>query len=312
MSEPGVSGDWSLKDISAHVTAYERGLVSWLQAAQNGDLLELPDLDHPDLAHRNALIYAANQNRPLRDVLAESEKVFAQLLALVEALSEDQLVNPEGTDWFVVPRWHTSRPLWQCIADDSFRHYQQHVPDIRAWLERIEERDRTKAPYTLSGAAKERMLRKLLFYWDGQWFLKTAKAYGLDAAIDLNARVRESFGRIEMRTLLKTLGKRRADDLTDAIRLLDTYGQAFMGGMLRAEFRATDASHAEIIVRRCAAYEGAKRAALPRADQACVACERLWSAWLEILLPDAKTDVRYPQRQGMGDPQCRFLIKLQS
>ena len=27
MVEPGVAGDWSLKDLVAHVTAYERGLA---------------------------------------------------------------------------------------------------------------------------------------------------------------------------------------------------------------------------------------------------------------------------------------------
>ncbi len=164
--------------------------------------------------------------------------------------------------------------------------------------------------YSLSEADQVKMLRKLILYWDGQWFLKATEMFGLDAAVDLNARVRASFGRIEMRTLLKALNKRCADDLVDAIRLLDTYGQAFMGGRLRAEFVAADASHAEVIVQRCAAYEGAKRANLPRVDQACVACEALWNAWLETLLPGAGVDVHYPMRQGKGDPYCRFMISL--
>jgi hypothetical protein len=153
------------------------------------------------------------------------------------------------------------------------------------------------------------MLRKLLLFWDGQWFLKVVDAFGLDAAIDVNARVRSSFGRIEMRTLLKTLGKRQAHDLPDAIHLLETYAEVFMGGTLRAEFTALDAGRAEVIVRRCAAYEGAKRAGLPRQDQACIACENLWSAWLETLLPGSETAVDYPQRLGMGDPRCRFVLE---
>jgi hypothetical protein len=154
------------------------------------------------------------------------------------------------------------------------------------------------------------MLRKLLLYWDGQWFLKTVDAFGLGAAIDVNARVRSAFGSIEMRTLLKTLGKRQARDLPDAMRMLETYAEVFMGGTLRAQFAAADADHAEVIVLRCAAFEGAKRAGLPRSDQACVACENLWSAWLETLLPDAEAIVNYPQRQGMGDPRCRFTIEI--
>ncbi len=168
----------------------------------------------------------------------------------------------------------------------------------------------TDQRHPLSATDQVQMLRKLLLYWDGQWFLKVAEAFGLEAAIGLNARVRASFGRIEMRTLLKTVGKSRADDLPDAMRLLQTYAAAFMGEALRAEFTLLDANQAEVIVRRCAAYEGAKRAALPRADQACVACETLWNAWLEILLPDSKVEVQYPLRQGKGDPYCHFAIRV--
>lgn len=163
--------------------------------------------------------------------------------------------------------------------------------------------------YSLSDAEQVQMLRRLILYWDGQWFLKTAETFGLEAAIKLNAQVRTSFGRIEMRTLLKTVGKSRADDLPDAIRLLEAYANAFMGKALRVEFAALDASRAEVIVRRCAAYEGAKLAALPRQDQACIACETLWNAWLETLLPDATVAVEYPMRQGTGDPHCHFVLQ---
>jgi hypothetical protein len=168
----------------------------------------------------------------------------------------------------------------------------------------------SSTPYPLSDADQVRMLRKLLLYWDGQWFLKTAEAFGLEAAVELNARVRASFGRIEMRTLLKSVGKQQADDLADAMRLLDTYGQAFMGATLRAQFTTVTPHQAEVVVQRCAAYEGAKRANLPRADQACVACGGLWSAWFEVLLPGAEVEIEAPMRQGSGDPTCRFIIRV--
>jgi len=166
--------------------------------------------------------------------------------------------------------------------------------------------------YGLSDAQRVQMLRKLMLFWDGQWFLKTVETFGLEPAIDINARVRASFGRIEMRTMLKVLHKRQADDLADALHLLVTYVQAFMGEGLSATFVPTGADHAEITVRRCTAYEGAKRADLPRADQACVACELVWNAWLETLLPGARVDVQYPLRQGRGDPHCLFLVQIHS
>jgi hypothetical protein len=166
-----------------------------------------------------------------------------------------------------------------------------------------------QASYQLSNADQVQMLRKLLLYWDGQWFLKTASTVGLDTTIELNARVRASFGRIEMRTLLKALDKRQADDLPDAMQLLETYATVFMGGGLRAEFVTVDACSAEVRVLRCAAYAGARAAALARTDQACVACEPLWNAWLETLLPNEQVEVELPMRQGKGDRHCRIVIR---
>ncbi len=163
-------------------------------------------------------------------------------------------------------------------------------------------------PYELSEKTKVDMLRKLALYWDGQWFLKTVDEFGLEAAIEMNARVRTAFGRIEMRTLLKAVKKKRADDLTDAMHLIETYSQVLMGRRLRAEFLTPTPERAEVLISRCAAYEGAKLAGLERVDQACVACETLWSAWLETLLPDVPLEVQYPMRQGKGDPHCRFII----
>jgi hypothetical protein len=167
-------------------------------------------------------------------------------------------------------------------------------------------------PYPLSDEVKVDMLRKMVLFWDGQWFLKTVDEFGLEAAIRLNARVRTAFGRIEMRILLRALGKQRADDLADAIRLLDTYGEVLMGGALRADFQTITPTRAKVLIYRCAAYAGARMARLDRVDQSCVACETLWDAWFEILLPDTPVNVRYPMRQGKGDPHCHFIITLSS
>ncbi|HID61570.1 MAG TPA: hypothetical protein EYP49_02315 [Anaerolineae bacterium] len=168
------------------------------------------------------------------------------------------------------------------------------------------------ALYPLSDEVEVDMLRKLALFWDGQWFLKTVDEFGLEAAIRLNARVRTAFGRIEMRILLRALGKRRADDLADAIRLLATYSEVLMGGALRADFQTITPIRAEVLIYRCAAYAGARMARLERVDQACVACETLWDAWFEVLLPDTPVTVRHPMRQGKGDLHCHFIITLPS
>lgn len=162
--------------------------------------------------------------------------------------------------------------------------------------------------YAIPETRKVRMLRKLALFWDGQWFLKSVEKFGLEEAIELNALVRTAFGRIEMRTLLKAVGKKQADDLTDALRMIATHTELLLGAGVKADYYSGD-DVARVVVHRCTAFEGAKRANLPRQDQACVTCETLWDAWFDTLLPQAKITVRYPQRQGKGDPVCEFIIE---
>lgn len=165
--------------------------------------------------------------------------------------------------------------------------------------------------YAIPEAKKVKMLRKLALYWDGQWFLKSVEKFGLEEAIELNAMVRTAFGRIEMRILLQAVGKKHADGLPDALRMIATHSDLLLGPGVRADYQMGDGM-ARVLVRRCAVFEGAKRANLPRQDQACVTCETLWNAWLEILLPETKISVQYPQRQGKGDPICEFIIEQES
>jgi hypothetical protein len=138
MERPGVAGDWSARDVIVHVTAYERGLVEWLEAAGRGEVKKFSILDHPDLDWRNAAILEASRGQSLAAVQAEASRVWGRLLALIEALPDELLLEPERAEWFVKPRWGERRLLWECIADDSVRHYDQHVPDVERWLEREE------------------------------------------------------------------------------------------------------------------------------------------------------------------------------
>ncbi|MEP7200045.1 MAG: maleylpyruvate isomerase N-terminal domain-containing protein, partial [Chloroflexota bacterium] len=120
MTQPGCAGHWSLKDIVAHVTAYEQWLVTWLAAAARGLLTPPSVLNDSDIDRRNGVVYEQNKDRPLPDVLADAERVFQQLVAAVQALPDGDLVNEKRTAWFVEPFWKESVPLWEAIAGDSY------------------------------------------------------------------------------------------------------------------------------------------------------------------------------------------------
>jgi uncharacterized protein (TIGR03083 family) len=125
MAEPGVAGEWSVKDIIAHITWFEREMVGMLRA----HALVGSELWNLAPAERNAAIFEENRDRPLDDVLKEAPQVFQQLVELVQALDERDLIDPSR-----FPGMPAEWQPWKIMADNTFDHYRAHAPDIRAWL----------------------------------------------------------------------------------------------------------------------------------------------------------------------------------
>lgn len=158
---------------------------------------------------------------------------------------------------------------------------------------------------------KARLLALLALAWDGQWFLKIYEEHGWEEAARLNAQVRAAFARIEMRAMLRALGKRAASDLADAVQIIYTYFQEVLAAGFDAEFTIEE-ERAEITVARCAALSGAKRARLERCDQACIACQGLWPVYFEVLLPDTAIEIEIKEQMGYGAHKCHIVISKEN
>ena len=129
MTQPGPAGEWSLKDIIAHVTWGEREMVGVLQARA----LVGSDLWGASQFERNAAVYAQNRDCPLPEVLAEAQEVHARLVDELEKLSDEDL-NDARRFQQMPAEWIP----WQLIAGNSYGHYDEHSPWIRAWLDQAE------------------------------------------------------------------------------------------------------------------------------------------------------------------------------
>jgi Protein of unknown function (DUF1706) len=131
MTQPGVAGEWSIKDIVAHLTTYRRRTVGRFQAALRHEPAPTPPwpphLNTDD--EINEWIYTANRDRPLVDVLGESRDVCQQLVETLGALPEADLLDPARFPWL------EGEPL---SGAAFFAHFhEEHEPDMRAWLERV-------------------------------------------------------------------------------------------------------------------------------------------------------------------------------
>jgi hypothetical protein len=128
MEEPGVVGTWSIKQLVAHLTWYERQIVEGAQQVLQTGKFVRPNAGKLGIDERNARIAEESQARPLSDVLAESDMVFNHVLHVIMACPTELLNDAQrlGLPNEVVP--------WMAIANNSYAHYREHEPDIRAWL----------------------------------------------------------------------------------------------------------------------------------------------------------------------------------
>jgi hypothetical protein len=131
MTQPGVAGEWSIKDVVAHLTGWRRRTLARFQAELRHEALPPPpwpeQLQTDD--DINAWIYEANRDRPLADVLSDSRDVFAQLVETLDAFPEADLLDPARFSWLGGE---------SLTAAALFGHFhEEHEPDMRAWLNRV-------------------------------------------------------------------------------------------------------------------------------------------------------------------------------
>ncbi len=135
-TEPALTGGWSVKDLIAHVAAYENWTAAQIRAANEGraptdrelyGVEEMPDDPEGwDLDRENAAIYARYKDMPLAEVTTFSSQAFADLVAAVEAVS-DQDVARSGAQ-----TWTGDRTLLEIIPGQCYAHYEQHADELKS------------------------------------------------------------------------------------------------------------------------------------------------------------------------------------
>ena len=121
------SGLWSIKDVIAHVTEYDR----WLALGLAMRLQKPPQiwLDDISLDEFNAILHQQIADRNPDDILLDSNRVFQDLINEIEAHSETYLFGThhvDGVSYEVIP--------FELLKSESYGHYYDHIPAIRAWL----------------------------------------------------------------------------------------------------------------------------------------------------------------------------------
>ena len=94
--QPAVVGEWSLKDVLAHLADWEIHMLVWMEAARHGDpVAEIdPGLTWKQFDEFNQRIYARHRDQTLEVVLAYFHESHLQFMQMVASMPEEEMLTP--------------------------------------------------------------------------------------------------------------------------------------------------------------------------------------------------------------------------
>jgi hypothetical protein len=137
MTLTGVSGKWSIKDMLAHVLAYEQYIADRMHEILHGEeyvpcrtqnALDafLDEFGYPDFGSLllddegpNEWVTEKYKNVALDDVVMHEIQAFASIISYLEQMPEEML---------------NRHNLYDRVAKNTFLHYREHAMDIKHWL----------------------------------------------------------------------------------------------------------------------------------------------------------------------------------
>jgi Protein of unknown function (DUF1706) len=120
LTEPGIAGDWSVKDILAHVTTWEEEALKYLPLIIEG---RRPPryITYGGIDAFNAQSTERKRSLSLFDVLRQLDEIHSRLIDYVQSVPEEQFIRET--------RFRRRLRL------DTYSHYPLHSKMIQDWRE---------------------------------------------------------------------------------------------------------------------------------------------------------------------------------
>lgn len=136
MDRPGAMGDWTFRDLVAHLTGWRRYSISRLEAA----LLGKGDAAAPwpnGLAgddEINDWIRESSRSLTTEQVLRDHAQTYRHLRCVIEEMPDEVLANPGRFPWLEGEALADS-----IVSGRYFAHlHEEHEPDVRSWLSHVQ------------------------------------------------------------------------------------------------------------------------------------------------------------------------------
>lgn len=130
MLEPNLDGNWSVKDVLAHIAEWETLMAQWTKESLRGETPNRPGpgSNWDDLDQFNESLYEKNKDCILEDVLQEFHSSYQSMFELIVSVGDEDLVNPHQFEW------REGVPLWHMVAGNTWWHYKEHRESIEQLL----------------------------------------------------------------------------------------------------------------------------------------------------------------------------------
>jgi hypothetical protein len=124
--EPIFEGDWTIKDMLAHIVAWEQRMITWVGQAAEGILPDMPASDQ-EVELLNTQSYHQDKDLLLEEVLQAFEHSYPQALSTAENTPEEVLFTKnllEGRE----------NPFWITVGANTSWHYKEHREALEQYL----------------------------------------------------------------------------------------------------------------------------------------------------------------------------------
>lgn len=119
MTQPGVTGDWSVKEILSHVSWWEEESLKYLPVILRGERPPRYSAMYGGIDAFNAQMTAEKHSLPLEEVLRSFNATHQRLLDFLATVPEEQFA--------------TETRFRRRLKYDTFTHYPEHAAAIRQW-----------------------------------------------------------------------------------------------------------------------------------------------------------------------------------
>jgi hypothetical protein len=130
MTQPGLVGEWSVKDVLAHLLEWHHMVLNWHSAGLQGKIPATPSetFNWAQLPQLNQQIYEKHCNRPLADIQKELKASHEKTVGTIQGLSEEELFR---RGYYA---WTKNNTLGTYFVSNTSSHYRWARTSIKKGL----------------------------------------------------------------------------------------------------------------------------------------------------------------------------------